>query len=1003
MKRNLFLALAMLLLSVVSFAQNSITLKGKVTDPLGQPIIGANIQIKSEPQRGTITDLDGNYTLQNVSPGSTLIISSIGSRTQEVPVNGRTSINTILEEDYQTLDEVVVIGYGTAKKRDLTGSIVTVRGEEIASRPSISPVASLQGKVSGLTMVTSGAAGEDPTVRIRGINSTGDSSPLYIVDGVMQTSINYINPADIESMEVLKDPSSISIFGLQGGNGVIIINTKRAAEGETRVNFQSYVGFQVLEKKIKVTDAAGFRKLYDQQLANIGADPFDYTNYTADTDWQDEIFRTGFISNNTLSISSSGKNSKTYLNLGYMTQEGIRKLNDYSKFIGRLNEELKFGKYIKVGADVIGVYRKSNPAAGGLNSAINAAPIVPIKDADGNYYATPSFQRAQVGNPVAAIDIRDGCDVNDGYRFTGTVFAEIKFLKNFTWKSSFTGDFSFDEARSYTPLPFKMIYLGEGEAETEIYENKLAKTAVSHSKNFYKNTQQDHYLTYEQEFNDKHRITAMAGFSTTYRYNNNISGNRSDTTLVVPNDPSIWYLNIISPNNPGSYGSGANESSTVSFMGRVNYAYKNKYLLNATFRRDGSSKFAPGNQWGNFGSVGLGWIMSEEAFMKKLDFISFLKLKASWGTVGNGLNIGNYLAYPSLSTGGVAIFGNNIYSSVYPSYIPDPNLHWETVEGRDIGLESQFLNNRLRFTFELYNRKTHDILTRVTLPGVAGSSSYFTNLGTIGNKGVEILLGWNDKIGEDFYYSVSGNLSYNKNEVKSIGDNIDFEIFSDPNMTRSGYSIGYFYGYKKEGIFQTQEEVDASIQKGMAKPGDIKYADADGDEEFTPSDRTYLGTPFPKYNYGISLSCGYKGFEFSIDGQGVSGNHIYVQRRNYLYAVTNYEVNHLKAWTGPGTSNTEPILDITRSNNYLFSEHWLERGDYFRIKNVQFSYTFKKEMLQKLGVQKLMLYVNGQNLKTFTKATGYTPEVGIASTTGGRDNGIYPSPTVYTFGLNLTF
>ncbi|MDE3182756.1 MAG: TonB-dependent receptor [Bacteroidota bacterium] len=983
-----------------------IEIHGSVVSETGEPLAGVSIAVAGT-KTGTTTGTDGSYSITAPSDGS-LIFSFVGYITQTISVNSRTTIDIKLLREVSSLNDVVVIGYGTQKKRDLTGSIAVVSGDVVAKQPSTNPISSLQGRVAGLTIVNSGQAGSSPTVRIRGVNSTNNADPLYVVDGMLQTNIDYLNPADIQTIEVLKDPSSISIYGLQGGNGVIIITTKRAKLGQTRVSFQSSLSEQTVNNKISVVDAAGFKKLYSAQLANIGAAPFDFTNYTANTNWQNQVLRTALQSNNSLSVSNRTDKSSTYLNVGYSNQQGVLKYDKYEKYIARLNEEIHITKNISVGADLTGLHYKQNPPAGVgdlANKATWAAPIVPIKAGPGLYYAMPSFQRAQVDNPVALIDENNGNTINTGYRVTGNIFAQIKFLKNFTWKSTLFTDLSFNQSRSYTPLPFHYIDLGEGSTPTDTSYAVNPHTSVSQAQILYKTFQQDHTLTFDKDFGS-HHITALAGFSTLYHYTSGINGNRTDTSLNIPNDPTLWYLNVAQQSNPGNYGGYASEDASTSYMARVNYSYQGKYLLNVTFRRDGTSKFSPSNQWGNFGSVGAGWIMTDEKFMQNVSWLNFLKLKASWGTVGNGLNIGNYLSYPALNNSNVGIFGSNIYPSVVPAYVPDPNLHWEKVEGKDAGFEARLFNNRLNLDVDLYDRKTHDILTSITLPGASGNTNYFTNLGTIDNKGLEITAGWKDKLGKNFSYSVNGNFSVNNNKVESIGNNINFKLIGNGgvNVTETGNSIGYFYGYVQTGIYQTTAQLDKLPHMSSSAPGDISYADINGDGKIDQKDRTYLGSPFPKYNFGGNVSLNYKDFDLGIDLQGVAGNKIFVQRRTATFAILNYESNRLNAWTAPGTTNVEPILDNTRSNNYLFSSYWLEPGDYLRIRSVQLGYTFSPHILKASGIETLRIYLSGQNLATFTKATGYSPEVPISDPiSAGADNGVYPLPAIYSFGLNLTF
>jgi TonB-linked SusC/RagA family outer membrane protein len=990
-------------ISVMSFAQN-ITVKGTVRDAAtSQPMGGVSVSV-DRTNAGTVTDQSGNYIL-NVAPEATISFSYIGYISQQVNAGSRSVIDIDLQSATSQLQQVVVIGYGTQRKRDLTGSIVSIKGEDIAKQPNTNPVSSLQGRVAGLTIVNSGRAGSSPTVRIRGVNSTNNSDPLYVVDGVFQTNIDYLNPADIESIEILKDPSSIAIFGLQGGNGVIIVTTKRAARGRTRVTLQSSIGVQHVNHTIDVADANGFRKLYAAQLSNLGAAPFDYTNYTANTDWQSFILRDAMININGLTISNSSEKSTTLLSVGYNNQDGVLKYDNYKKIALRLNEEIRITDAIKVGADINGFNWVQQSPGADLNNALWAAPIVPVQIDAYTYYSMPSFQRAQVSNPVATMNRNTGISRNKGYRVVGSVFAEIKFLKDFIWRSSVYTDLGFNISRSYTPLPFTFVNLGEGAAPTTVTVDQTVKTGVSQTQAEFRKYQQDHTLTWTKKL-ASHQITALAGFTTLYTGTSNINGNRRDTTLNIPYDPDLWYLNIAQQANPGTYGGGGSEEAYMSFLGRVNYTFKSRYLLNVTYRRDGSSKFATDKRWANFGSVGAGWVISDENFFSNVNVIDFLKLRGSWGTVGNGLGTGSYLYQPVLNTSSVGVFGNNIYSSVSPAYVPDPNLHWETVRGADIGVELRLLKNKLSADIGVYDKKTKDILTTITLLGSAGSTSYFTNLGTIDNKGIEISLEWNDRIGKDLTYGISGNFSYNKNEVESIGNNINFQILGNNgvNKTETGQSIGYFYGYRQTGIYQATADLDKMAHMSNSLPGDIAYEDVNQDGIIDTKDRTYLGTPFPKINFGFNLSLGYKNFDLLAQGQGVAGNVIYTQRRASTFAILNYESNRLHAWTGAGTTNVEPVLDNTRANNFLFSSYFLEPGDYFRIRNIQLGYSFKAKMLSGSGIKQLRVYVSGQNIATITKATGYTPEASIGNPiASGADNGTYPVPAVYTFGINATF
>ncbi|MBO9657555.1 MAG: TonB-dependent receptor [Chitinophagaceae bacterium] len=984
--------------SSTEIAAKEVRVTGKVTSSAGAPLAGVSVSIKGSSV-GTVTDENGSYAL-TVPDDATIQFTSIGYQLLEEKVNGRTTIDVTLQAAETSLNEVVVVGYSTQRKRDLTGSVASVKGDEIAKMPNTNPVASLQGKVAGLTVSNPGSPGAAPVVRIRGVNSTNSASPVYVVDGILQDNIDYLNPADIESMDVLRDPSSIAIYGLRGANGVIAVTTKKAARGQTTINVVSNVGVQKVTDKIKVVDAEGYKTLLRAQLANRGAAEFDFTNYTANTDWQDQIFQDAVINTNSISISNSGEKASTHVNFGYNNQDGVLKYENFQKYIARLNQEIRFSPNFKIGADISGFHWRRNPTGVSVTNALWAAPIVPIQQDENTYYAMPSLQRTQVGNPVAALNRANGNRIERGYRFVGSVFAEVKFLKDFTFKSTFYTDLGFNSVRSYSPLPYTFIYLGEGLAPTTTFYDNTVRTSVGQRSEEYRRFQQDYTLSYNKRLGGGHTLTALAGFTTMYEYSSFLSGSRTDSSVNIPRDPNFWYIGISPDNMVGLPGGGGVENSIVGGFGRLSYAYLGKYLLNATIRRDGSSKFAPANRWGTFGSVGLGWVVTDEDFFK-VKGIDFLKLRAAWGQTGNANGFPNNLWRPGISNAVSGVFGDNVYTAIQAAYIVSPNLHWEVVNGLDIGLDMRTLNNRLSAEINVYDSTTKDILTGITLPNE--NRSLFDNLGEISNRGVELTLGWKDAIGKDFTYSASANFSYNRNRVKSIGDRFNFQIIRGNNLTESGRSIGYFFGYKQVGIYQTTAELEKMPSFPSSMPGDIAYADLNGDGTLSAADRTYLGTPFPPYSFGFNITAAYKGFDILIDGQGFAGNEIYVQRRTANFTDLNYESNRLNAWTGPGTTNVEPIMNNGRGNNFLFSNYFLEPGDYFRFRTLQLGYTFKTGFFGN-AVRQARVFVSGQNIKTWSKATGYSPEPQLGNILeSGADNGTYPVPAVYSFGLNVTF
>ena len=1004
MKKNLLITCVMLLFAITSMAQNKITISGVVTDKTGETVIGASVRVKGQESKGSITDINGKYQIVDVASNATLIFSYIGMREQEIAVNGRSTINVKMEEDSQLIDEVVVVGYGSAKKRDLTGSIVTVKADEIASKPSTNPLASIQGKVAGVQVVNTGRAGQDPEIRVRGTNSINGFKPLYVVDGLFTDNINYLNTADIESMEILKDPSSLAIFGVRGANGVIIITTKRAKIGKTMVNINSSVGWKVIYDRVGVTNAEEFKMLYNEQLISQGSDPYDYTQWTGNTDWQNEIFQTGFLTNNNVSITGATDKSKFYLGLGYVMEEGSIKTEKLNKFTVNLNSEYSVTDFLRFGFQLNGV-RAKYPDAKGVDGALKAAPIAPTHDLEsGLIHTLPDFQRAQVWNPLIETELRGAHNKSENYRVAGNVFGEIDILKNLTFKATFSMDYASNNGRTYQPI----VKVYDPTVSGNIATLGTGKTEVSQFKENETKVQSDYVLTYTNSFdNGNHNLTATAGFTTYYNSLSRLDGARKQGVgLVIPNDPDKWFVSI-GDAATATNGSTQWERSTLSMLARVIYNYKGKYLFNGSFRRDGSSAFSyTGNEWQNFFSLGGGWLMSEEEFMKDIKWLDMLKIKASYGTLGNQNLDKAYPAEPLLSNAYSAVFGKPsiIYPGYQLAYLPNPNLRWEKVEAWEAGFETNLLRNRLHFEGVYYKKNTKDLLAEV--PGISGTIPGIGNLGQIQNKGVEMAVTWRDQIGE-WGYSVSANLTTIKNEVKSLVQEGYSIIAGDKQQsyTMAGYPIGYFYGYKVEGVYQSQADIDASPKNTLATvtPGDLKFADVDGNGEITPEDRTMIGNPTPKVTYGFSLGVDYKNWSLGIDMMGQGGNQIFRTWDNYNWSQFNFMEQRMDRWHGPGTSNTQPLLNTKHTINNLNSEYYIEDGSFFRIRNVQLAYNFDKTLISRIGMQALKLYVNIQNLKTWKHNTGYTPELGGSAIAFGVDDGSYPMPAIYTFGFNLTF
>lgn len=621
------------------------------------------------------------------------------------------------------------------------------------------------------------------------------------------------------------------------------------------------------------------------------------------------------------------------------------------------------------------------------------------------YNTLPSFQKNEVSNPMTIVELQKDMNKVIDYRASGNVYGDLTFLKNFNFRVMYSLDYKSYDSRLYTPKRTifdvdtqQPVVMGDG------------KTAVQQQKTNETKVQSDYLLTYTNSFNN-HNITATAGFTTYYNNLSSLTGKRGEGNgLPIANDPDKWFVSI-GDANAASAESTQWERSTVSFLARGLYNYKNKYLFNGSFRRDGSSGFFyTGNEWQNFYSLGAGWVITEEDFMKDFTFLDYLKLKGSWGTLGNQNMDRVYPAEPVLLNTSNAIFGDNIIPGYEIAYLPNPNLRWEKIEAWEAGFEAYFLKNRLNFEGVYYKKKTKDLLAEV--PGITGTRPGLGNLGALENKGVELSLSWNDKIGSDWRYSVSGNLTTIKNKVLSLVQNgytITDGTSGLPMMsyTQAGYPIGYFYGYKVDGVYQNQTEIDNSPTNKLTKvlPGDLKFKDVNGDGEITTADRTMIGNPTPDFTYGLSVNVGYKNFDLSVDMMGVYGNEIYRTWNIFEWSQFNYLESKMGRWHGEGTSNKEPILNRKRAINGKDypSDYFVEDGSFFRIRNIQLGYTFGADMLKKLRMRSLRVYINAQNPKTWKNNTGYSPEIGGSATAFGIDANPYPMPAVYTFGLNLTF
>jgi TonB-linked SusC/RagA family outer membrane protein len=926
----------------------------------------------------------------------------------------------------------VVIGYGTAQKRDLTGSIVKIAGKEVQDKPNTNPVASLQGKVAGLSVVNNGTPGAEPDIRIRGTVSIGQVHPLYVVDGIFQDNIDYINPNDIESIEVLKDPSSLAIFGVKGATGVIAITTKRARVGQTVISFSTTYGAKKLVDKIKLTNADQFNTLFAEENANNGVATPDYSALKANTDWIDAVTQTGIFNTDNLSIASSSEKNKFNLGLGFAHDEGIIKHETLERLLLSLSDEVKLNKAIKVGV-TLNASRQNNPydATGILDEARKVMPqisagtkLFKVQNPYGtdsinvNVYSAldQALQNSGVVNPILELENTWNKTISIEYRTVGSVYAEINFLRYFDFKSTFYADVSTVNSRQYTPLYYAYDPLTDAPF---LYSSK---TRVNENDNTYRKFQQDHILTFKKNFGE-HSVTAMGGFTTYYFGNFNRSGVANPYTtgnaLPIPDDKRFWYItNGFEDPTKTLATSFQTEYSTISSLGRVLYNYAGKYYLNASFRDDASSQLPGKNRHQQFWAVGAAWELTRENFMKNISQIDFLKLKASTGVLGNQSTYGiatNYPFYPNLSTGTAAIFGTNIYQASQEAYRVNPNLRWETVHAHDVGLELNAFKNRLHFEAEYFNNTTKDLMTYISLYSL-GLLDQLENGGSLKNWGEELSGSWNQNLSKDLSINIGGNISFLKNKVLSLSSDLPGGFISQASQnngsaesrTLVGHPIGSFFGYVVEGIYQSYADILKSppaSSVGAYRPGDFKFKDINGDGVITADDRTIIGNPSPKFTYGGSVDVTYKGFNLSVDFNGVYGNQIFRTWGSLEspFQRVNYSADKIDRWHGAGTSNWVPLISQADRFNYNGSTYNIEDGSYFRLRNVQLGYNFDRSVISRLKLSNLRVFVNVQNLKTWKNNLGYTSEYGGSAVYFGYDMAGGAIPVVTTFGLNLSF
>ena len=1043
-----FLAMAMLLcfpasgVNAAPASQENLTVSGVVTSAADQlPLIGVSVQVKGT-SNGSITDLDGNYSV-SVASGQTLVFSYIGFKTQEIQITNQKTLNVVMEEDSETLDEVVVVGYGVQKKKLVTGATVQVKGETLAKMNTNSPLQAMQGQTPGVNISsTSGQPGEGMKVSIRGLGTVGNASPLYLIDGV-GGDISTLNPADIESIDVLKDAASAAIYGAQAANGVVLITTKSGKAGKAQISFDAYYGWQTQARKADMLNAQEYMMIMDEQAINSGNAPYDWSSFESiydangnvyDTDWVNSMFQNNAQTQSyTLGITGGSETSTYAMSLGYMSQEGIvggKDVSNYERYNFRINSEHKLFKdsdLLKVGEQVSFVYKMNNGISVGnqynntLRGAFGTSPLAPIYS-DNNIYDSPYNDTTNSdwynadGNPYGSM-MTNSNNENKDVTFSGNVYAELQPIKNLKFRTVFGAVYTTNEYRSFSPL-----------YQFSIYSFNNTRTSAAQNMSHGLTMTWTNTATYDWTVGE-HAFNALLGMEMSRYSGTYLRG----TTGMLRDGFDDWdhaYLDngtaTSADNGLGAAGHPNDETRTVSYFARFGWNWKETYMINATVRTDGSSRFARGNRYGVFPSVSAGWTISNEAFMEDThDWLDFLKLRVSWGQVGNQ-NIDNYqYTAPITSSNTYYLFGNQVgadaqsgYWGAYPSRLANEDVTWETSEQTNIGIDARFLRSRLSLTADFYIKTTKDWLVEAPILATAGTGAPYINGGDVKNTGIELALTWNDQIGSDFQYNVGVNGAYNKNKVGNIPTE-DGIIHGDVNMlydntpefyrASNGHPIGYFWGFETAGIFQNKQQIEDwraagnGILQADVQPGDVIYVDQDHNGVIDDNDKVDLGNGTPDFTYGFNLGFSYKNFDFALNAYGAAGNQIVQSYRNHANSHSNYTSAILGRWTGEGTSNRIPR--VTETNiNWQFSDLYIQDGDYLRISNITIGYDFAK-LINLKAISQARLYFQVQNAFTFTKYDGMDPEIGYGTSdwVSGIDLGYYPRPRTFLVGVNLKF
>ncbi len=1016
MKKH-FLAFLFLLVSGVMTALASVTVSGTVTEKGGEPLVGVSVLLNGT-SRGTTTDIDGNYTIADVPDNGVLTFRYFGMATEEVKVGGRSNISLEMHDDALKLDEVVVIGYGSAKAKDLTAPITVIKGDELTNIPSASPMAALTGKVPGVNILNSGGPGNGPTVQIRGIGSFSNSSPLYVVDGVFYDNINFLNNDDIQDMSILKDASAAAIYGVKAANGVVLITTKKGAKNQkAKVTYNGYVGIQKATNVLKMANSAEYAQMLTEanaeaygSMLQASVDRFggkyDPANgiyqFNADTDWYDEILRTAVMTNHALNISGGGERATYSLGMSYLYQNGILKANnDYNRLNFRAQLEYDATNWLKVGFN--GVFsqsskRGSNNAA--FQQAFNTPSILPVMDEDyaPTYpvkYASPEVLGItnNIYNPVATADYYD--NRSESYQAMTNFFADFTILPS---KLNFRTSYGYDYASSRGKTMSIPYYITDGSRREQ---SNLSKSSDQWTKWVW-----DNVLTYRDKAG-KHSWGAMVGYSMRQDRWDYLGGSAES----VPFDKVWWwYLGQSTAESKPVASDGGTRYRSQSIFARLNYDFDSRYLLMFTFRADGTSKYQ--EKWGYFPSVGAAWNISNEQFMKDQTWVDFLKLRASWGMLGND--------HVAASSGFNSVNVGNGYSGIFGSAGTTPGvivpgyantsyfswLKWEKVSEANVGLTFSTLNSRLTADIDYFHRITNDAVISPLIP--FENATLAGNWGKILNSGVDFSINWNDQVGEFKYYA-GFNFSTLHNRVKEL-HGLPY-LIGGKTINMIDKPINSFYGYKVIGIYQTPEQVaaDPIAVKNGCEPGDFIYQDVNGDGEINGDDRVTLGSYLPTFTYGINFGFTWKGLDFGLSTYGQHGAKMFNRKSQLRYAQSQYNFTKQQfdnRWTGPGSTNEHPSAaallkswnvssSATASNSYFVNS-----ADFFRIQNITVGYSFRNIKMGNYTLPGIRLSLTADRPATFFSADCFSPEL---SDPEGWDTEVYPLAATYTFGLQIDF